>query len=153
MSIATNETLKWSDIQALYNNLNTARKKFGITTITVPDNPGVVKPAQVQALNDNVNSMSANSYLRTVARTGVTPPAAGTIIKPLEFNRISTTITNIQNTCAYDSSYYSSHCGYDSTYDSSYNSSYDSSDTCSCVGFSFSWYSSDRSCDYDDYRA
>jgi hypothetical protein len=45
MAISTGSKLSWADIQALYNSLNTARTKFGFSTVTVPSNPGTVKSA------------------------------------------------------------------------------------------------------------
>ena len=47
--------------------------------------------------------MSSNKYLKNVAVTGVTVPSTGTLVYPFEFTKISQTITNINNTCAFDS--------------------------------------------------
>ena len=119
MAISTNNKLSWTDIQTLYNNLNTARTKFGFSTVTVPSNPGIAKPSQIETLNSYVNNMSSNKYLTNVAATGVTVPKVGTLIYPLEFTKIKTTIDKIQNTCAFDSfdssfhaSFYSSNNGF-----------------------------------------
>ena len=129
MSIEKDEILYWSDIQTLYRNLKTAREKFRISTEGVdwnPDNPGFAKPEQVEDLNDLVNAMSTNKYLKKVAVTNVVVPDQGTLIYPIEFSAIATTIDNINNTCAYDScncegytpcnddgSDYCTHCNHD----------------------------------------
>ena len=103
MSVSSNSTLSWSDIQTLYTNLNTARTKFGFTTVTIPGNPGLATPSNIETLNNHVNSMASNQYLRNVAVTGVTVPTRGTLIKPVESMRISATIDAINNTCAFNS--------------------------------------------------
>lgn len=103
MSLTQFDYASWADIQALYTAMNTARKKFSISTVTVPSNPGEMIPQNVTALNTLVNNMSSNRYLTDVAVTGVTPPRAGQLIKPDVYTKISRTISRIQNTCAHDS--------------------------------------------------
>lgn len=130
MAISTNNKLSWADIQTLYNRLNAARTKFGFSAVTVPSNPDIAKSSQVQTLNSYVNNMSNNKYLTDVAVTGVTVPSVGTLIYPLEFTKIKTTIDNIRNTCAFDS--------FDSSFNSSNNSfGFDSSFNSNNNGFGF----------------
>ena len=75
--------------------------------MAVPSIPsGSVKPNTISDLNTIVNNMSSNRFLTNVAKTSVTVPQTGSLIKPDEFSRISTTITNIANTCAHDASNY-----------------------------------------------
>lgn len=112
MAISSSNTLSWNDIETLYTNLNTARQKFGFTTVTVPGNPGLAKPSSISDLDSVVNAMASNKYLTSTAVTGVTVPRAGSLIYPLEFTRIRTTIDNINNTCAFDAGFNSNNNGF-----------------------------------------
>lgn len=103
MALSAGSVASWADIQAIYTAMNTARKKFGISTVTVPSNPGSMVPNNVKALNDLVNAMSSNRYLTSVAKTGVTPPSSGNLISATPYTRISSTVSRIQDTCAFDS--------------------------------------------------
>lgn len=123
MAISSGDTLSWSDIETLYTNLNTARQKFGFTTVTVPGNPGLAKPSSISDLDSVVNAMASNKYLTSTAVTGVTVPRAGSLIYPLEFARIRTTIDNINNACAFDAGFNSNNngFGFDTTFNSDNN--------------------------------
>ena len=123
MAISSSNTLSWNDIETLYTNLNTARQKFGFTTVTVPGNPGLAQPSNISDLDSAVNAMASNQFLTSTAITGVTVPRAGSLIYPLEFTRIRTTIDNINNTCAFDAGF-NSDCngfGFNSGHKSSNN--------------------------------
>lgn len=67
--------------------------------------------------------MASNKYLTSTAVTGVTVPRAGSLIYPLEFTRIRTTIDNINNTCAFDAGFNSNNngFGFDTTFNSDNN--------------------------------
>jgi hypothetical protein len=103
MALSQGSVASWADIQSLYSALNTARTKFGFSTVTVPSNPGTMINTSVSNLNSLVNAMSSNKYLKNVAVTGVSVPARGDLIAVSPFSKISTTITRIQGTCAHDS--------------------------------------------------
>ena len=114
MAFSTGSTASWSDVQSLYTRLNTARKKFSISTVSVPGNPGTMTPAQVTALKKAIEAMSSNKYVSDTAKTGITVPAAGTLIYPDIFKTMSTTITNIQNKCVHNASFYTNNHGFSS---------------------------------------
>ena len=114
MSLTQGSIASWSDIQTIYNNLNTARKKFSISTVSVPNNPGTMSPTQVTALKNAIEAMSSNKYVSSTANTGITVPAVGTLIYPDIFNSMSNTITKIQNKCIHNASFYTSNHGFGS---------------------------------------
>ena len=123
MSLTQGSIASWSDIQTIYNNLNTARKKFSISTVSVPDNPGTMSPTQVTALKNAIEAMSSNKYVSTTANTGITVPAVGTLIYPDIFNSMSSTITKIQNKCIHNASFYTSNHGFGSNSNDTFHSS------------------------------
>lgn len=111
MALSKNDRIQWADIQNLYNKLNTARQKFTIPTIAVPDNPGKIINTQVTDLSSQVDALSSNKYLVSIATTGVTAPSKGEVITPTDFSIISTTIDNIQNACIHDAANHTTNYG------------------------------------------
>lgn len=108
--IQTNNILDWSDIQSIYSNLNQARQKFGFANIGIPDNTNLlVTLAQLTELKNQVESLSSHSLIGSTANTGITMPAIGQLIKPIEYTRINSTIENIKNTCINFAADYSPH--------------------------------------------
>lgn len=132
MALQQEDKASWEDIQALYTAMNTARQKFSIKAVSIPENPGQITPENVTDLNTLVNNMSSNRYLTRVAVTGITPPTAGELIKPDVYTKISRTISRIQSTCAHDSHRDFGDCSdcNDRTF------GYDSSDG-GCTGFTY----------------
>ena len=108
MAFSKNNTVAWSDVQALYNNLNAAKTYIGQTTVTVPENPGLTAPATVTSLKNSIESCRSNKYIGDIALTGVTVPSAGSYLYPDIFNRMNDTITAIRNTCLHDSANFTS---------------------------------------------
>lgn len=102
MALSTGSNVIWSDISAIYTKLNTARSKFGFSTVTVPSNPGMVKAEQVSALNSKITEMQSNKYVGSNA-AGITVPAVGSLLYPGIFNTMSSTIDKVQGLCAFDS--------------------------------------------------
>ena len=102
MSISQGSALQWSDIQNLYKNLNSARRKFDYKTVSVPNNPGKVLPAQVTSLKNSIEELRNSSYVGNTANTNITVPSTGTLIYPNIFNTMSNTISNINKLCAHD---------------------------------------------------
>ena len=103
MSISKGSTLQWSDIQTLYNNLNTARRKFDYRTVTVPSNPGKVLPSQVTSLKNSIEELRNSFYVGSTANTGITVPSSGTLVYPNIFTTMSNKISAINKLCAHDS--------------------------------------------------
>lgn len=126
MAISSNSKINWSDIQTIFTNLNTARKKFFPSQSDFQAAPGgqsTQAMAQLaQNLNKYIESFSSSGYVGSRANISENPPSAGDLISPIIFNRFTTTIRSINDTCAHDASYNASHRG------SGYNSSWDSSD-------------------------
>lgn len=123
MPISTNSLLLWSDIQSIYNSLNTANQKFGAAQVSVPNNKNnLVVTTHLSNLVASVEALKSNKYVGNVAETNVTIPSRGTLIKPVEMNQIISTINNIQALCAHDS-YYSANFTNDFTNDFSDDSS------------------------------
>ena len=150
MSIASKNTLTWNDIKSLYTRLNTELSRFSASQIGVPTNPGIADNSSIKTLSDAIEVLESNQYVGSVARTNITVPNGGTIITPVEFNSMSTTIDNISRQCVYNSSYDSAHRGYNSSYDSAhrgYNSSYNTSDDDYNSSYRTSYDSSHRSHD------
>ena len=128
MALTKGNKAQWSDIQNLYNKLNTARSKFSITQVSVPANPGLFFGNQTTNLSSQVDAMKSNSYIGQTAVTGVTAPSKGEPISPEDFSIISSTIDKIQNTCAHDAAFNGTHRASNLTSNlSTYNSGYRSS--------------------------
>ena len=75
--------------------MNTAREKFSIQTVTVPDSPGKTFPDSIIALNTLVNDMAAHKFLSNIAKTGVTPPSSRMRLDAQPFLDILATIQAI----------------------------------------------------------
>ena len=103
MSLSTRSKVSWTDIQNLYTAMNTERKRFSMSTVTIPNNPGLTIPEHVATLNSLVNAMSSISFLTNVAVTGVVVPSRQTRLFASPFTRIADTIEDISNVCI--------HCG------------------------------------------
>lgn len=117
MALSTGSTVAWSDIQALYNSLNSVKiNKLGQSAVAVPGNPGFTSPSQVTALKNAIESCRANSYIEKAGTyaTGITVPGSGTLLYPGIFNTMSQTITNINNTCLHNASHFTNNHGFSS---------------------------------------
>ena len=103
----------WSDIVALYTQLNTARSKWGFSSVTPTNQTG--EPAAVTDIN-NLNSfitqMKSNSKLTSVANP-ITPPDFGSLLQPSFLDTLSQTIANIQNTDNYTPCSCFGYCNHD----------------------------------------
>lgn len=117
MSISKGSKLLWSDIQTIYKSLNTERKRFGYSTVTVPSNPGKAATTAVSNLKTAIEELKNNKYVKTTASTGVTVPTKGTLIYPAVFTKMSTTVNNISDVCAFDSF---TPCDFDNGFSSCY---------------------------------
>ena len=129
MAISENNKVLWSDIESLFTNLNTARKKFSMSTVTVPSNQNTTAKAEtVNDLKDLIEAMSSSPYIGSAASTGVVDLTAGQLIEPEPLNILSNKITEIQNICAFNSSFFTSfNSSFNSSFFASFNSSFNSS--------------------------
>ena len=106
MSLTSNNLLAWSDIETIFSNLNTARKKFGFTTVSTPSNKNTLAKSEVaSSVERYIEDMQNNQYVRTVAVVNDAVPRVSELINPLIFTRMSTVISNVNNTCAFDASF------------------------------------------------
>lgn len=135
MSLTKDSSVLWSDIQAIYSELNTAKSRLSQTAVTVPSKPTTVKTDVVSNLKNAIESCDANKYISAAraAVTGVTVPSAGTLLYPDIFTRMRTTISKIQSTCLHDSAHYTSNHGFSSFSMNMFNSRANSSNS----GFSY----------------
>lgn len=117
MSISKGSKLSWSDIQSIYTSLNTERKRFGYSTVTVPSNPGKAATSAVSNLKTAIEELKNNKYVSSTANTGVTVPSTGTLIYPLPFSTMSSTVGKIADVCAFDSF---TPCDFDNGFSSCY---------------------------------
>ena len=68
--MSTGDKTLWSELKALYTQLNTEREKFSISTITVPENSGsIMKASSIKDLSNAIQAMTSNDQLRDVADT------------------------------------------------------------------------------------
>ena len=148
MALSQGNSVLWSDLSSVYSSLSTARTKFGFSTVTPTATQGSSTLAsEITRLNSLLNEMTSNKYISSV--TTVTPPAVGDLLKANFLSDLSTSITNVNNICAFDGSFFASnfsgfnasfrgsHDGfsfrssfrgsYDSSHRSSFRGSYDSS--------------------------
>lgn len=114
MAFSTGSTVSWADVQTLYNNLNAAKQHIGQSTVTVPSNPGLTVPSTVTALKNQIESCRSNGYVGNTALTGITVPSSGTLLYPDIFNRMSSTISAIRNTCLHNGANFSGNHGFGS---------------------------------------
>ena len=127
MSIASGYKLSWADIENIYNNLNAARTKFSMTTVSVPGNPGKIYPSQITDLSSLVDAMSANGFIGANAITGVSSPETGNKITPVEFDQINNVVTNIKdNICPHNAAHNATHrSSHNAAYRATHRSDYD----------------------------
>lgn len=85
MAFSEGSLVEWADVQDLYNQTNTQRKRWSLSTVTVPGNPGLTLPAQVTALKNAIEDLTSTSA-GSIANTGVTVPNRGDLLEPDPFN-------------------------------------------------------------------
>ena len=132
MALSQGNSVLWSDLSSVYSSLSTARTKFGFSTVTPTATQGSSTLAsEITRLNSLLNEMTSNKYISSV--TTVTPPAVGDLLKANFLSDLSASITNVNNICAFDGSFFASnfsgfHASFRGSYDGfSFRSSYDSS--------------------------
>lgn len=100
MSLTSGQKASWQDLLSLYATLRTVRSQWGFSQPSDPTRGvgSTIEDTDVSSLNNLVNEMRSNSYLSSVANTGITVPSAGSIIKASFLTTINNTMTNIKNT-------------------------------------------------------
>ena len=94
MAFSEGSLVEWADVQDLYNQTNTQRKRWSLSTVTVPGNPGLTLPAQVTALKNAIEDLTSTSA-GSIANTGVTVPNRGDLLEPDPFNQMQNTLNNL----------------------------------------------------------
>lgn len=149
MALTSNQETLWNDIVSIYNNINSARAKFGVTKVSIPSHTAYqvpIKSAHVTDLKNALEDLRTDSYVGSNANTGITIPSVDELVTLTPFTTINSKATNIvNNVCRHDSSFRSSfRASFDGfSFDSSHRSSFDSSHRSSFNGShdSFGWYS------------
>lgn len=114
MAFSAGNTVSWSDVQTLYNNLNAAKTHIGQSTVSVPGNPGFTVPSTVTNLKNAIESCKSNGYVGNTALTGITVPSSGALLYPDIFNKMNNTIAAIKNTCLHNGADFSGNHGFGS---------------------------------------
>lgn len=104
MALSSNDMIKWQDIKDIYNSLNTARTKFSMGTVTVPEEVGSkALPSHLITLKDLVSAMSSNGYIGDAASTSAVPvPTAGNLVEYGGFTKLDTIIEDITDICPHN---------------------------------------------------
>ena len=88
MSIATNNTILWSDFQAIYNALNNKRSQFGWGAVNPSGGGGgnTITAATANALIDQINSLKSNATISSQNKLSTyTRETVGALIKPAQY--------------------------------------------------------------------
>ena len=109
MSLTSGQKASWQDLLSLYATLRTVRSQWGFSQPSDPTRGvgSTIEDTDVSSLNNLVNEMRSNSYLSSVANTGITVPSAGSIIQASFLTTINNTMTNIKNTNGANFSFFS----------------------------------------------
>ena len=60
----------WSELKALYTQLNTEREKFSMSTVEVPENSeSLMKASSIEDLSNAIQAMTSNDQLKDIADT------------------------------------------------------------------------------------
>lgn len=153
MSIAEGSILLWSDIKQIYTDTNKQRKRWSVSAITVPENPGLVKPNVVSTLKSAIEDLKSTSA-GSIANTGIKVPSTGQLIEPDPFLLMQKTLKNLAAAnVSFNSNFNSS---FNSNFNSNFNSSFRSSNFSGNHRFG-SCFTAECSCDsfysQSDYRS
>lgn len=103
MPISSNSLLDWTDIQAIYTNLNIAKTNFNQSTVSIPNNENqYVLTTHLSNLVSQIEAMKSITKIGDAATVGVTIPSRGDLIKPIEFSRAATVAETISRICNFD---------------------------------------------------
>jgi len=92
MSLTKDYKVEWSDIKAMYDNLNRSRAKFSVNGQSFPQiNPEsqVDKPAASTNISDlkaAIEELKASHYVGEAATVTTPVPEVSTLLKPIDFN-------------------------------------------------------------------
>ena len=100
MPLQVGQLLDWTDIQAIYTNLNIAKQKFSQTQVSIPANEGkAVLTTHLSTLVSQIEAMSSLDKIGSAANVGVTIPSRGDLITPFEFSRAAQVAETIAGIC------------------------------------------------------
>lgn len=137
MALSQGSAVSWSDITTLFTNLNSARTKYGFSSVSASGGVGTqVTTGAMSTLASGVTEMASKGNLSQYAVINGTIPVVGDLITPTYLKNISTSISEI-NTCSTYNASQVSYNGSNYTSDYSYNSS-----VCSCNHYQSSYDSS-----------
>ena len=122
MALSTGNKVLWSDISSLFTRLNTQRTKFGYSTVTQSSlQNSLAKPAVISDLKSYIQGMTSNTFAATAASrySEITVPTTATLLKPQSLNTVSSILTDLENTCVHNSSFYSG--GFFTSFDASFS--------------------------------
>lgn len=145
--IQSNSILEWTDIQNIYTDLRTAQKNFNLTQTTIPAAQStIVLTTHLTNLVNSIEALSSQSKIGSVAITGVSSPAKGTIITPVGFSRVASVARTVSEICNFDSANFTNNFGFrSSNFTSDFGFDFDSSN----FGFDSSDFSGDFGFDFD----
>lgn len=106
MSLSKGNKVLWSDIQAIYSQLNNCQNKFSVTQTTAPTNPGRCSPQVVSDLKNFIFALSGNKYIGTsnvAAVFNLTTPQVGELLKADPFGTMTSTLSTVYDLCTHDS--------------------------------------------------
>lgn len=142
MALSKGNKLTWTDINNLYNSVNTQRNRFGLSSVSATSSSGnsagsKVTNGVISGLKQAIEDMRATDA-GSNANTGVTVPARGTLVYPATLNTMQNVVNNLASVCAgHRANFCSSHReGFRSGFNSSFNSGHrDGFTSCGCDGF------------------
>ena len=151
MALTTGNAASWSDIEALFTSLNSARTKYGKSSISAGVTQGDrIAQGTISTLASGVTDLASVGNLSQYAVISGTIPSVGDLINPTYLNNIRTSISNITTCSGYNASqvsYNSSNFTSDNTYNSSNftsDHSYNSSNFTNDDSYNSSYFSSNN---------
>ena len=105
MSIGAGNKILWSDIQAIYSQLNSVQTKFNITKTSTPSNPGVAKTTQFSSLRTAIFNLNNNSFIKNsgaITNFNMDVPSVGSLIDDQPFLNMQTALTKALNVCTFN---------------------------------------------------
>ena len=128
MALTADQETLWSDIVAIYNNVNAARQKASLNTVSVPTHATAqvpIKSAHVTDLGNALAALNGKVYdTSTGATYSVTIPSVSDLVQINPFTTINSTATSIRNICVHDSGFRSSHRSGFRSHNSGFNSGF-----------------------------
>ncbi len=100
MALSQDNKALWSDVSAIYANLNSVRGEHSMSAITIPANTDkTISRTQIVALQSAINVLHSESHLTGVAQTSITLPAVGDTIRPGFITTMNGNINRMSGVC------------------------------------------------------